>query len=376
MPGFDDALPQINLKAPALKVKSEQPLRIDLDQYVVALAGSRVHITDSASVKATHANGAPLVVDDHTLLYTSAARYFGPASITFEVTDGRTASDPNGHVAILTLAIDVQPRDNQPPAFVGGVVDFEQGQQKELDLVRLTNYPYPDVNELAYTVLSPDPVGFTYQLDGQRLLVTANESTATGSTSSISIGVKDAVNDGLAGKIQLQVVPSTRPLAKPIPDTAVAKRGQTTTVDVLSNDQANNPFPDTPLRVIDIRGIDGGALPAGRHDHAERRQVEGRRQRLGVGTAHRRQLPVRGGRRHRRPGPVRLGQRHDLDPGCARSGQQRAHHRVRRPLPQGLVGARPVQQLADHRVRPRDDQRVERRADLDDRSARRRSDAR
>ena len=124
-------------------------------------AEPQVHITDSASVKATHANGASLVVDDHTLLYTSAARYFGPASITFEVTDGRTANDPNGHVAILTLAIDVQPRDNQPPAFIGGVVDFEQGQQKELDLVRLTNYPYPDVNELAYTVLPPDPVGFT-----------------------------------------------------------------------------------------------------------------------------------------------------------------------------------------------------------------------
>jgi hypothetical protein len=263
VPGYDDALPQINLKAPALKVKSEQPLRIDLDKYVVALGGSRVHITDSASVKATHANGDSLVVDDHDLIYTSADRYFGPASITFEVSDARSANDPNGHVAILTLAIDVEPRDNQPPAFVGGVVDFEQGEQKELDLVRLTNYPYPDVNELTYTVLAPDPTAFTYELDGQRLVLTANENAATGTTTAISIGVKDAVNDGLAGKIQLQVVPSTRPLARPVPDTAIAKRGQTTNVDVLSNDQANNPFPDTPLRVIDIRGIDGGSLPDG-----------------------------------------------------------------------------------------------------------------
>ena len=263
VPGYDDALPQINLKAPALKVKSEQPLRIDLDQYVVALGGTRVHITDSASVKATHANGDPLVVDDHTLLFTSADRYFGPASITFEVTDSTSANDPNGHTAILTLAIDVQPRDNQPPAFVGGVVDFEPGQQKELDLVRLTNYPYPDVNELSFTVLAPDPTGFSYLLDGQRLVVTANENATTGSSTAISIGVRDAVNDGLAGRIQLQVVPSTRPLAKPIPDSAIAKRGQTTTVDVLSNDQANNPFPDTPLRVVDIRGIDGGSLPDG-----------------------------------------------------------------------------------------------------------------
>ena len=263
VPGYDDALPQVNLKAPALKVKSEQPLTIDLDSYVVALGASRVHLTDSASVKATHANGSPLVSNDHTLVYTSADRYFGPASITFEVTDGSSATDPNGHTAILTLAIDVQPRDNQPPELIGAVIDFEQGQSKELDLVKLTNYPYQDVSELSYTVLAPDPTGFTYTLNGQRLEVTANQTAVTGSTTSISLGVRDAVKAGQAGTIQLQVVPSTRPLAKPLPDTAIAKRGQTTNVDVLSNDQANNPFPETPLRVVDIRGIDSASLPAG-----------------------------------------------------------------------------------------------------------------
>lgn len=263
VPGYNDALPQVNLKAPSLKVKSEQQLTIDLNQYVVALGTSRVHLTDSASVKATHANGDSLVANDHTLVYTSASRYFGPASITFEVTDGSSATDPNGHTAILTLAIDVQPRDNQPPVLIGAIVDFEQGQSKELDLVRLTNYPYPDVNELVYTVLAPDPTGFTYALNGQRLEITANETAVTGSTTVISLGVKDAVNAGQAGTIQLQVVPSTRPLARPVPDNAIAKRGQTTNLDVLSNDQANNPFPETPLRVVDIRGIDGASLPAG-----------------------------------------------------------------------------------------------------------------
>jgi hypothetical protein len=263
VPGYDDALPQVNLKAPALKVKSEQLLTIDLDQYVVALGTSRVHLTDSASVKATHTDGSPLVVNDHTLAYTSAARYFGPASITFEVTDGSSATDPNGHTAILTLAIDVQPRDNQPPVVIGAVIDFEQGQSKELDLVKLTKYPYQDVNELTYTVLAPDPAGFTYTLNGQRLEVTANQTAVTGSTTQISLGVRDAVNAGQAGVIQLQVVSSTRPLARPVPDSAIAKRGQTTNLDVLSNDQANNPFPETPLRVVDIRGIDGASLPAG-----------------------------------------------------------------------------------------------------------------
>ncbi len=263
VPGTDDALPQLNTKAPPLVVKSEQSLDIDLNDYVVTLAGSGVRITDDATVKATHANGDDLVVNGHTLRYTSAARYFGPASITFEVTDGSSANDGAGRTAILTLPIKVNPRDNQPPVFVGNVVDFEPGQSKELDLVKLTNYPYPDVDELAYTILDPRPQGFDVELNGQRLTITAADSAKSGDASSVSIGVRDAVNPGQSGLISLQVVPSTRPLAQPVPDRAVVPRGGTTTVDVLANDAANNPFPNTPLRVVDIRGLDGSSLPEG-----------------------------------------------------------------------------------------------------------------
>lgn len=264
VPGFDDALPQINTKAPQLVVKSESKLTIDLSKYVVALGGSRVRLTDSSTVRATHANGDPLVVDEDTLQYTSADRYWGAASITFEVTDGTSASDPNGHVTTLSLPIKVEPRDNTPPVFTGGVVEFEPGQQKELDLVKLTRYPYDDdIDELAYTVLTPLPTGFSYEINGQRLLLTADSSAVKGTTTSITLGVRDALNDGQSGRLELRVVPSTRPLAQPVPDQAITRRGATTVVDVLANDAATNPFPGTPLRVVSIRGLDGGALPAG-----------------------------------------------------------------------------------------------------------------
>ena len=106
VPGFEDALPQINTKAPLLVVKSEATLRIELSEYVVALGGSQVRLTDSSTVRATHANGASLVVDEDTLQFTSADRYWGPASISFEVTDGTSATDPDGHVTTLSLPID------------------------------------------------------------------------------------------------------------------------------------------------------------------------------------------------------------------------------------------------------------------------------
>lgn len=264
VPGYDDALPQVDPNAGKLRVTSEEELRIDLNDYVVALGNAQVRLTDEGSVRATHADGGDLVVDEDTLRFRSADEYFGPASITFEVTDGITADDPEGRAAVLSLAIEVEPRENQPPVFIGGAVDFEPGETRELDLLRLTNYPHPDdLDELEYEVLAPAPEGFTYTLNGRRLVLTAGAETPKGTTTTIGLGVRDAVSEGQAGRVSLSVVPSTRPLAAPAPDEAIAERGSTTVIDVLANDGATNPFPGEPLEVVAVRGIDGDSLPRG-----------------------------------------------------------------------------------------------------------------
>lgn len=263
VPGYDDALPQVKRGAPKLSVVSEKTLTIRLNDYIVAVGGRKVRLTDAATVRATHANGDDLVLSGDTLQYTSAARYFGPASISFQVTDGTSATDPQGNVATIVLPIDVTPRENQPPVFTGALIDFEPGQSKTIDLTKLTSYPYAkDQGELTYSVQNPQPAGVTTSLAGQKLTVTVAAGAQKGSTPSISIGVKDAVNAGQAGRIDINVVPSTRPLASPQADRVIAPRGQTTRVDVLANDAATNPFPGKPLRVVAVRGL-GGALPSG-----------------------------------------------------------------------------------------------------------------
>ncbi|QDZ16564.1 Ig-like domain-containing protein [Humibacter ginsenosidimutans] len=264
VPGLDDALPQLKPGAPKLTVQSEKTLVIDLDKYVVAAGGKSVRLTDSSHVHATHADGSSLVRNSHTLVYTSASRYFGPASISFEVTDGSSANDPRGHIATLVLPITVTARDNQPPTFTGAQVDFEPGQQKTLDLLKLTRYPYArDQGELQYSVLDPQPQGASVSLQGSSLTVKVSDQTGKGTHLSVIVGVRDAVNTGKSGRIDITVVPSTRPLAVPQPDQVVARRGVTTTVNVLANDAATNPFPSTPLRVIAVRGLANGALPQG-----------------------------------------------------------------------------------------------------------------
>ncbi|WP_309779699.1 fibronectin type III domain-containing protein [Curtobacterium sp. SORGH_AS_0776] len=263
VPGFDDALPQVNRTAGAITVKSEATVRIPLSKYVVTANGQTAKITDRGTVKATHANGQSLVVDSSTLQFTSSKLYYGNASISFEVTDGSNANGGKGRVATLVLPVKVTPRSNQPPAFTGSAVDMQPGESRVIDLSKLTDYPYPqDLPELKYSVVSKPSDGTTATISGQNLTIKVADTAKKNTTASIGIGVADDANAGRSGVVSVDVVASTRPLVQPGADKSVTKRGQTTTIDVLANDQPTNPFPGQRLRVVNIRGL-GGGLPGG-----------------------------------------------------------------------------------------------------------------
>lgn len=264
VPGTDDALPQLDRRAPLIRVVSEETVEIDINDHVIAVGDDGVRLTDTATVRATNADGSALVVDEDTLRFTSADLYFGPASISFEVTDGESASDPDGRVATIVLPIEVTPRENQPPALRGAAIELEPGGEREIDLLRITSYPYPeDIDELEFSVLGGPQSGLEVELRGQTLIASVPAGTARGTIASVTIGVRDDAAVGTAGRITVTVVPSTRPLPNPAADAAIAPRGETTVVDVLQNDQAGNPFPAEPLRVVAIRGLEGSSLPAG-----------------------------------------------------------------------------------------------------------------
>ena len=88
---------------------------------------------------------------------------------------------------------------------------------------------------------------------------------------------------------------------------------------------------------------------------------------VGDGAADRHQPAVPGRRRDRTiPNRYVWGNVDDLGPGRPRSGDAACASPSSATAAQALVGSRPVQQLADHRVRGHDDQRGRRRRDLDD----------
>ncbi|BDZ44183.1 hypothetical protein [Naasia aerilata] len=66
------------------------------------------------------------------------------------------------------------------------------------------------------------PDSFRVSIDGQTMTLSADESVRKGATSTLLVGVRDPDSEGQAGRLQLRVVASTRPLAIPAADTAVA----------------------------------------------------------------------------------------------------------------------------------------------------------
>ena len=262
IPGLRDSLPQVNPSAPPLTVVSGSALTIDLNRYLLAVGDRQVTLVAQTPVTATRSDLSNLVVNDHTLRFVSAEKYFGPASIAFDVTD--STATPNSRIVTIVLPITVTPAQNQPPVFIGGVIDFEPGSSRVVELARLTDYPYPkDAAQLKFEVLSPLPVGFSYLLSGQTLTLTADAAAKRGALTSITIAVRDSRGAGVAGSIRLGVVASSRPLAQPALDTAFVPRGTSVSVDVLANDEATNPFPGQQLSVLAIRGLDGATLPSG-----------------------------------------------------------------------------------------------------------------
>jgi hypothetical protein len=234
-----------------VEVMSGETKELPLDEYVTIAGGGTARITEHAKVSAVNSNGADLVKDESTLIYTSADGYFGQDAITFEVTDGTGPDDPEGRKATLSIPINVLPPDNQPPTFVGTEVVVAPGEDPtSVDLAALTTDPDPeDKGKHKYTYVSGAGKGITARVDGTELEVQASSDVEKGTVASLMLRVTDGVTEPVEATVTVRVGASTRPLPTANTDTvAEADQGKSITVPVLANDF--NPFPDKPLKLM------------------------------------------------------------------------------------------------------------------------------
>ncbi|MBM7505091.1 Ig-like domain-containing protein [Agromyces aurantiacus] len=225
----------------------------NVDDLVVVPSGNPALIL---SATATNSGEAPFV-SGTALQFVPATDYRGAASVTFEVTDGKSADDPVGRTAILTIPITVgDPNFNDvPPTFTPRSETIEAGEAPlEVDLRSSTDQPNPDnIQRVEYRNLSGATADVRAEIvEGSVLRVSAPLGVQPGTQVRIAFDV--VFNEfTVPGYVDVKVVSSTRALPQANDDGPYEmQRGDVQTFDVLANDF--NPFaPDAPLRVVDAQ---------------------------------------------------------------------------------------------------------------------------
>lgn len=266
VPGRDDALPQLKEGVAPLTVRAGETLEIDIDAVVETVDGRGAILTDASAVVAAPSDGSNPVIDERTLRYVPPPAYFGPASITFEVTDGDSPTDPDGRIGTIVLPIEVVAGDDVPLSVLGSFVQLEPGAERTIDLARVTRAPdAARLTTASWSIVDDVPAGFQAAVSGSELTVRALPDTDPGTSEQLQVGVSDAAGVGQPGTVVLSVISSTEPLVAPLPDAITLQRGTSTEVLPLVNDEASNPFPGSPLRIGALRatgaaarGIDAG----------------------------------------------------------------------------------------------------------------------
>ncbi|WP_157156618.1 Ig-like domain-containing protein [Diaminobutyricimonas sp. LJ205] len=236
----------------------------ELEDLLIVPSGQRAIITDPSTVTATNSDGRAIYVDEDTVRFAASAEYRGGASITFEVTDGESASDATGRTAWITLPLTVGDPDFEdvPPTFTTQNVTVEAGEEAvQIDLRDSSAHPNPQIlGALRYENFSGATQDVKASLGGSTVTISAPRGVQPGTTTTLRFTVAHG-EFSIPGTVEVTTVSSTRPVAKPANDRVVAVRGESVTVPVLENDY--NPFAASgeSLNVIDawINNTSSGA---------------------------------------------------------------------------------------------------------------------
>nr|WP_255465679.1 Ig-like domain-containing protein [Cellulomonas sp. APG4] len=262
VPALGDFPPVPRPRAPELRVIAGEELRIPLAEQVQVAPGKQARVVDATTVTATKSDGSQLWVDGETLRYVAQRSYAGPASISFEVTDGAGLGSRS---TFMTLPITVLAAEDYPPTFTPSVLDVAPDESNQVDLRSFTSAPVETAEgttRYTYRLTSAPPPGFTVTLDGSVLTVSAAATARKGTVGGVGLEIGYGTDRAIPAQVDFRVIASTRQLARVldhrVPD---GVEGGASTVAVLAG--AYNPFPDRPLTVVDAVVETPGAGEAG-----------------------------------------------------------------------------------------------------------------
>ncbi|MCQ9163402.1 Ig-like domain-containing protein [Arthrobacter sp. STN4] len=258
VPGLGQQYPVL-AKSDVIQVQAGKTATLNILEYVKVREGHTPRITQADKVKLVGAAGTDVLdKDGSAIIYRANPDFYGPGSITFEVTDGTGPDDPSGLKSTLTVMTDVLPAParNLAPKLSGTALDVAQLDATETNLALLASDPEKD--PLKFSLSGDVPGGLKAKLDGTTLSISAGKGAPLGSVQTVGIEVSDGHNPAVKAAVTVTVTSSNKPKAvanaDSVPD---AHAGRLESVPVLANDV--NPFPDTPLKIVDARLLTGPA---------------------------------------------------------------------------------------------------------------------
>lgn len=273
VPAFGVFPPVPRTGAPELKVRAGASIDIPLADHVRVGAGKHPRIDDPGTLGATKASAASVSDDGMTLRYTARDDASGPASITFEASDGWRQTGGDGarsgdavrllNTAMLTLPITIIGDGPSMPSFVSGSIEVAAGEEPVgIDLRALTEPPSAGGASLSGYRYSGglSSAGVTAEVSRTgRMTVRAEESAAPDTTLMAPVSI-DYGGGVLEAGMTVRVTATNRPLARLHARSVRVVEGETARIDMLSD--AFNPFPGTPLRLVSATVAGGDALSA------------------------------------------------------------------------------------------------------------------
>ncbi|MET4002712.1 hypothetical protein ABIB48_001428 [Arthrobacter sp. UYCu511] len=268
VPGLDKQYPVLK-SHDVIRMTAGESATMKLSDYVQVREGRTPRLTEASKIYLLGASNEDVIAGDGTAIkYASNIKFYGPGSITFEVTDGSAPDDPEGLKSTLTVMTLVDPapvakpsddkkkddkkeeKKNTPPTFTGSLLDVPQQESVTLDVGPLAFDIDPgDKEKFKFAVVGGTPAGFKVNLAGSVLSVSLQDSTKVGATGTITVQVEDGTNPPVPAEVLLKAISSSEPLAVANEDIVLdAHAGRVETIKVLENDV--NPFPDTPLKVV------------------------------------------------------------------------------------------------------------------------------
>ena len=255
VPPFSDGLPPVLIDEQRI-VDKNQTKTWKLSEIAESPTGKDISLTKPEKVTSTRSDGTPNYVSDQTVTFTPAKDYRGPASLTFEVSDGTALG-----VVLLTMPITVGDPEmkDEPPTFTNPTLSIEaDGSDFTIDLRESAAHPNAEVlRSLTFGGLGQPTGGIQASLGGSTLTANAPFGVQPGTSTSIPVTVSYRDFE-VTGQVNIRVVASSKPLPvayeDPMPD---ARKNSTVTVPVTANDF--NPFPDQELTVTDVAVESGDA---------------------------------------------------------------------------------------------------------------------